>query len=103
MLRSLNVRVADASTNNVSTVCYQAVRERTVTQCRDMLDTVYDLPAYLLFQGLTNATYIRMNSTDTSIASQAVAMIESGQIDTEHAKVDYFYTSRDDMTASVTF
>jgi hypothetical protein len=50
--------------------------------CRNTASDVFDYAAYLLFQGLTNATYIQPNTTDKRIGGPLVGMIQSGHIDT---------------------
>ncbi len=47
MLRSLNVRISDPTMNDgVTTYCYNAIRNRTMQQCGERADSVYELATY---------------------------------------------------------
>jgi hypothetical protein len=81
MLRSIPVRIADVSLTNM-TVCYNAIRDNTLHSCLKAAANVYDYASYLMFQGLTNATYVDPNSTDITMNGPVMGMINTTAVDT---------------------
>jgi hypothetical protein len=83
MLRSIDVRIAEVSSANLS-ACYHAIRDNTLVECSENAENVFEYATYLLFQGLTNATYVQTNSTDATMNGPVVAMINTSAVDTMH-------------------
>ena len=51
-------------------------------KCYDAADDVFEFAAYILFQGLTQATYIFANNTDIRLSGSIVQQIKAGELDT---------------------
>jgi hypothetical protein len=52
-------------------------------ECRLAADSVFNFVAKMLFQGLTSAVYVGVNSSDWSLNSTAALMVRDGDVDVE--------------------
>jgi hypothetical protein len=78
-LRSIHALVADPF--NIS-ICYNAIRDRQISECKEQAENIFGFSAYIVFQGLTNAEYFYPNSTDSSLTGPMVQMLNSSTADT---------------------
>ena len=100
MLRSINISIADVSRKDMS-VCHNAIRDNTLSICYQRAPTVFDYATYLVFQGLTSATYINVNSTGSAIDDQVPAMINTAVVDTTCIPAERCFVYKHSVIVSV--